>query len=476
MADGLFCIDFGSAYTKVALRRGRRTNSEMVAYTREAEDDFKVCVPSAVIVNHGAAPQYTFGRATETRRSSSTVKVYRNWKKELFRPSPAVPAAPAPVPRSMTRLESLLHSTHFQKLADQYGVTPAQQYSLKRLAIHATSLTLPMQTNPAPAEPADEHLRLATEYFTWLRGVVLGACAHVARVDEFPVRVTVPAFAPEDELAQHPGCRKLREALTRAKWPLHPERPFVTEPYANTVGALTQGSNCTRVADMFRNGLLITAIKDPNTHPAYRAVVIDVGAFTTDFATLTLTTDGRIVLLSEVEFQPVVHSVPLGMSDLDEAVTGALSPENQFYMREEAPHTDWALFREHVYLRKRPFESPAGEIGGPDERPQIDAAINEFRAKLVAEAEAFFGPLADVPFKELVLTGGGANFPLIQDALIGAAERGRTVHRKVHLPAARRGVPQRQTTGVQVVTPLADSLPRGATALGGTSAFFDMIS
>ena len=481
MADGLFCIDFGSAYTKVSIRRGRRTNAEMLSDPEHTTDELNICVPSAVVIDAtGTPPRYTFGLPTESRRSGGSITVRRNWKKELFFPPHEEASAPAPTPRPATRLERLVHSDAFRLLAEQHRVTQAELHSLQRLVIHATSLTLPIFPAGQPPSAADPHLRIAGEYFTWLRSVVLNACASltpaVEKPEDYPVRVTVPGFAPESELAKHPGCIRLAAALRHAKWSLHPDRPFISEPYANSIGALTQGSNCTRVADMFRRGLLITALASPGAHPEYRVVVIDVGAFTTDFAALTLRTGGRTITLDELEFESKTVSVPLGMSDLDEQVLHALTPENQKYMREEAPTADWRRFRRDVYLLSRPFNSPVGQIGGPPERPQIDQQFRSFCQRLETEAECFFGPLGDVPFKEVVLTGGGCTFPWIQETLIVAAERGRSPFRKVHLPAVPPNVRQRTSGPTQVVAPLEGPIPRGATALGGASAFFEMVA
>lgn len=486
MADGLICIDFGSAFTKVSVRRGRRTNSEIVVSGEHAlpagignSSDYRICVPSTVVVDTTTStPQYSFGLRTINRRTSDTVAVRKNWKKDLFTATgTAAPAAP-PRPRKMTRLESLVHSPAFAKLAEQYRVSKNELSSLQWLVIHATSITLPIYNSPLPEGPVDYTFPIAVEFFRWLRGVVLAAASGQGGQDvvaRYPVRVSVPAFAPEDQLAQHPGCVRLREALQLAKWELHSEMPFVSEPYTNAIGVLTQGSNCTRVADMFRHGLLITALRDPKAHDIYRVAVLDVGAFTTDFACLTMNSFGQVVQLSDIEFETKTHSVPVGMSDLDDAVLAALEPENQAYFRDEASPAEWAELRQCLYTLKRPYSSPVGDVGTPTEMPRIEAAITEFQSRLAEETGKFFATLEDVPFKELVLTGGGATVPAIQEALIGAAEAGRQKYRKVHLPVLA-DVGHRETTDLQIVTPLDAKLTRGATALGGTSSYFDLIT
>jgi hypothetical protein len=486
MADGLICIDFGSSFTKVSVRRGRRTNSEIVVSAEHAlpagygtTTDFRICVPSTVVVDTTTStPQYSFGLRTINRRASDTIAVRRNWKKDLFSATGASPPVAAPKPRKMTRLEGLLHSPAFAQLAEQHRVSHNELKSLQLLVIHATSLTLPIYNAPQPNGPVDYTFPIAVEFFRWLRGVVLAAASGQGGQDavaRYPVRITVPAFAPEDQLAQHPGCVRLREALQMAKWELHTDMPFVSEPYANAVGVLTQGSNCTRVADMFKHGLLITALKDPKTHDIYRVTVIDVGAFTIDFACLTMNSNGQVVQLSDLEFESKTHSIALAMSDLDEAVLGALNAENQAYFRDEASPAEWAELRLHLYPLKQVYSSPVGDVGTHEEMPRIEAAIAGFQSRLSEEAAKFFAAIEDVPFKELVLTGGGSTVPAIQEALIGAAEAGRQKYRKVHMPVvAETG--HRETTNLQIVTPLDAKLTRGATALGGTSSYFDLIT
>jgi hypothetical protein len=487
MADGVICVDFGSSFTKVSVRRGRRTNSEIVVSAEhtlpagtDTSADLRICVPSAVVVDTTTStPQYSFGLRTINRRSSDTIIVRRNWKKDLFSATGTSPVVAPPKPRKMTRLESLIHSPAFVQLAEHYRISKNELTSLQWLVINATSLTLPIYNTPPSEGPVDYTFPIAVEFFRWLRGVVLAAASGQGGQDaiaRYPVRITVPAFAPEDQLAQHPGCVRLREALQLAKWELHSEMPFVSEPYANAVGVLTQGSNCTRVADMFRHGLLITALRDPKAHDIYRVTVIDVGSYTIDFACLTMNSHGHVVQLSEIEFESVTHSIELAMSDLDEVVLAALEPENQAYFRDEASPAEWADLRSSLYSLKQPYSSPVGDVGTPTEMPRIEAAITEFQTRLRTETAKFFDSVPDVSFKELVLTGGGSTVPAIQEALIGAAEAGRQRYRKVHLPTVAEGATQRETTNLQIVTPLEPKLTRGATALGGTSSYFDLIT
>jgi hypothetical protein len=485
MPDGAFCIDFGSAYTKVSLRRAKRTNSDLVNIPDEAEE-LSVCVPSAAVADYTAGqPKYTFGRAAAGRRGDGLIKPRTNWKKELFAaPLPGTSAVPpsTPIYRPRTRMEWLILSKEFRKLAEKYEVAEADLFSLRRLVVDAISLTIPQQYLPPPPDPGADVQRLAVEYFRWLRKTILDACGSLSPAIEnpkdWPARITVPAFAPEHELEQHPGTARLVAALKEAGWPLYAERPVISEPYANVIGILTQGSNCTRAADMFKNGLLITVLRKPESYPTYRVVVVDVGAFTTDFAVLTLRTGGEMLLLSDIEFDTRTLSVPLGISNLDESVLSALHPEHSQYMR-EARAADWAKFRHDLYERRQPsFIAQASKdaIGTGPEMDRILDALATFESRLGDELNQFLSTIDDCKFKELILTGGGCALPANQKAIVTAAQKGRSPFRKVHLPTCKLPKTTLVTTKDQIVTALGAELQRGGTALGGTSAFFEMIT
>jgi hypothetical protein len=484
MPDGTFCIDFGSAYTKVSLRRAKRTNSEMVYNPHETDDEVRICVPSvAVIDTSSGTAKYEFGRATGARRDGDAITVKRNWKKDLFAaPLPGGSTVPptTPVYRPRTRLEGLVLSREFRQLAEKYKVAEAELQGLRRLVVDAISLTIPQQPAPVAHDPCADVQRLAVEYFRWLRNTVVEACGALSPVVEnpkaIPARITVPAFAQEHELARHPDTARLVAAVKEAGWPLHPERPVVSEPYANTIGVLTQGSNCTRAADMFKNGLLITLLKKPESYPTYRVVVVDVGAFTTDFAALTLQTGGEMLLLSDIKFTPHTISVAYGMSNLDDDVIAVLDPEHREYMRWQATPDDWTKFRTEVYVRRWPWSAQIGDIGAGAEKGRILEVLTAFEDRLSEEVNQFLATIDDCPFKELILTGGGCMLPANQKAVVAGAQKGRAPFRKVHVPTSKNAKTSLAQTKDQIVTQLEEELPRGGTALGGTSAYFEMIA
>lgn len=490
MTDRVFCIDLGNSFTKVGLRRGRRANSEVIADPRLTTlDELKLCIPTTVAIDYGTSPaKPIFGDAALDRRPGKTLRVFSNWKKELFAeatrsnlaPSPTPPSAPAP--RTPSRLETLISSAEFLQFAARYGVPPADVNRLQRLFTAAADvLAPPAESGPHPVQmtTADsDGFKVAVLFFRHLRQVVLDSCrggkSKVESPELIPARLAVPAFAPEDELPALLGCRWLAEAMTKAGWVLVPHRPIVSEPYANAIGVLTQGSNCTRERDMLQNGLLAKCLAQPKDHPEYRAVVIDVGAFTVDFATLTYRSGGKDQSLDEVEFERREVSVPLGVSELDAAVLGVIPHNQVVYLRDQAPAIEWADFRPRVYAERQPFPTPAGEVGAGGDAKRIDDVIQTYTTQLAEQAAKFLAGFPDVGFKELILTGGGSTIPAVRDALIRGAEAGRENFRKIHLPAVAGADMRKKSTAEQPVVTIEGKLARGGTALGGSGAFFDM--
>ena len=492
MADRVFCIDLGSAFTKVGLRRGRWVTSDVLADNRlTAIDDFRMCVPSVVAVDFSHSPASPiFGDAALDRRPGKTLRVFPNWKKELFAEAakastkPTPEPTPEPVVRAPSRLESLLRSNDFLQFAARYGINPGEVNRLHGLYSAAAAVLEPATNGKSAGQPValgvpdTDAFRVAVLFFKHLRKTVLAVCASrgddIPNPELIPARLSVPAFAPEKELPTHPGSAWLAEAMRRGGWSLIAHRPIVSEPYANAMGVLTEGSNCNRGKDMFRDGLLITCIGKPKEHPDYQAVVIDVGAFTVDFASLTYRSGGKHRTLDEIEFERREHSIPLGVSELDAAVLAVLPHAQVIALRDGTSAQDWMLFRTRAYTEGQPFPTVAGEVGAGGDAKRIEAAVSGYADKLVAAAREFMSSAADITFKELILTGGGCSIPAVREALISGAETGREKFRKIHLPSV--GIPgmDRKPTPQQPIVILKERLTRGGTALGGSSVFFDM--
>jgi hypothetical protein len=468
MAERVFCIDFGSAYTKVALRRDPTADSELLSWP-----NIDFCVPSTVVVDRrGTKPRLTFGDEAADQKPGGGIEVFRNWKRSVFLSPPAGRATQSP-------LEALLESDELHQLATKFGVAHGQVAYLQQLVGAAKALVAGPGGRVVSAESQQQTVAvaLAAHFFQWLRHRVLEACAKLPttglKFEEIPVRVAVPAFATGAD-QPHPGCKLVTDALGKAGWPLHPEKPVVAEPYSNVIGVLTKAANVTsrsgriHLADMFGKGPLVTVLKDPAHYPNYRALVIDIGAFTTDFAALSISPDADTSSDPDAGFRVVQRSLPIGMSDLDGRVREALPKEKQEWLQ-NANWQEFATFQRNTYSEGKGYRvAGVGVIGGEADRDAVQACLSEFGKRIADETRRFCESLEPAAMQELVLTGGGSNIPAVREALQTAAQTGSKEFAKTHAPDLKRGKP-----GGPLVDKLNDQFTRGGSALGGASIYFE---
>ena len=475
MSERVFCIDFGSAYTKVALRRDPGAQAELInnPTRRAAELDF--CVPSVALVDRtGKQHRAEFGPAVFGRREGNGINIYHNWKRYLF--ADVTTAGEIAVPP----LDALLQSDPFRQLAERFGVTGAQVGHLQQLVSNARGLFgIPLGRTPnAEAGWQTFAAKLAYCFFRWLRLYILDACGHVRSAalnpEAIPVRLTVPAFSHGSGIETHPGCAALTDALSKAGWPLHPTRPVVSEPYSNVIGVLTEGANVVhnsrlQLRRMFREGPIILTLSKPEDHPTYRAWSLDVGAFTTDFAALSIDTQGKLADDHESAIRVAQHSIPLGVSELDRRVLAVLPSEQRDWLENHAQPLDWEDFRSRVYTAGRPLNTAAvGTIGAPDSRERIDAVLRDFGSELAAACTTFRAQqLPPIEHQELILTGGGNAIPAVHEALTAAMQSGGSKFVHVYIPTPGRHA------GPDRARRLDEQFTRGGSALGGASIYFE---
>jgi hypothetical protein len=470
MLDCVFCIDFGSAYTKVALRPATQDPAALLKCDEPAVELWAPTIAAVEFV--GSEHKWKFGYEASGIKPSSSIAVLTNFKKDLFSTAPEVPAQPP--------LESLLLSSEFNELAAKYGVLPPEVAALRNLIGSARALAGVRATDGvAQTERRVNNAKIAaTRYLKWLRGRILAACTklpnRLLRYEDIPVRVAVPALGGSAELAQHPGCQRLREAVEQAGWKLD-EHPFVSEPESNAIGILTRGTNALtpkrkkiNYREMFSRGPLITVLAGDKHHPTYRALVIDVGAFTTDFAALSIDTGGKSADTSEgVQFVVAQNSVPVGVTNLDAEMLNAL-PDDKRQVLAALARRDFEGFQSGVYSEGTGYRTGGRVVGGDADRPAVEKCLGNFTARLVSEVNAFCQQLGTAAsMQELILTGGGNNIPAVRDAVVDAAKAaGGFV--KTHAPNLRQE---------QANSPLVDRLDsqssRGASGLGGASIYFE---
>ncbi|MCS6865379.1 MAG: hypothetical protein RMJ56_00990 [Gemmataceae bacterium] len=473
MLDYIFCIDFGSAYTKVALRPAPQDKTVLLRCDDTAAEFW---VPTIVAADYsaGSHPQMKFGYEAAGIKPGGSIHVFTDFKRHLFSTAPTADAERSP-------MELLLRSPELAELAAKFGVASTELAALRHLVAAARDLngrrvgagTSSLARTIHNAQAATHH------YLTWLRQRVLTACQQLPnrppRCEDIPLRLAVPAVAPATKLAQHVGCQRLREALVNTGWKLD-ERPFVPEPESNAIGILTRGLNALRpnnrlidYGKMLDSGPLLTVLKGDRYHPTYRALVIDIGAYTTDFAALSVDTGGQVPDLDEgIHFTIEQHSLAYGVTNLDEAIRNNLPREQQTALA-ALSRKDFEAFQINAYTEGIGYRLARGRIlGGPADQPMIQTCLRDFAQRLVEETRCFcqrLGPPAAM--QEFILTGGGANIPLVAETLIDAITtllQPRRIHAS-HLPPAilKKPLPQK----------LDGSWTRAASALGGASIYYE---
>jgi hypothetical protein len=474
MANWVFCIDFGSAYTKVALRRHPGADAELLRpdFRMVGVPDF--CFPSAIgVERQGTRNVAVCGASAMGRPPGGGLRLHTNWKKKVF--SSAEPGQPPQKPP----LDAFLESPELLELAGRYGVTPDQVVHLQNVVANARALASGSGAAAASPDAQDRSVAssLAYHFFRWLRDEVMRTAERL-RLDgldpaAIPARITVPAFGHGKELESHPGCQLLLNALSRTGWRLHPDRPIISEPYSNAIGVLTDGANVVeksrvKLRRMFGNGPLMRPLADPEHYPSYRALVIDIGAFTTDFATVTLKTQGESVDDPDGAITVRQHSARLGITDLDARVFESLPEAKREWLTKAAEPVQLEAFRTQVYTDGKPFRTAeVGPIGGAADGEAIRAGMDAFLQQLSVETAKFCDDLEPVTLQELILTGGGANIPSVRDTVMTAARAGGREFVKTHAPGLRKGA----VNGP--VHPLKEEAARGGTAIGGASVYFE---
>ena len=135
MADRVFCIDFGSAYTKVALRRDPGADSELLTKRSRASSEADFCFHTTVAVDRrGPKAIPEFGERAAAMTPGGGVDVYRNWKKSIFLPNLSSAKS------NHSPLEALLQSEELRDLANKFGVASSQLSNLQQLVGAAKNL------------------------------------------------------------------------------------------------------------------------------------------------------------------------------------------------------------------------------------------------------------------------------------------------------------------------------------------------
>ena len=215
----------------------------------------------------------------------------------------------------------------------------------------------------------------------------------------------------------------------------------------------------------FGKGPLITVLKDTHHYSSYRALVIDIGAFTTDFAAVSLKADGETVTNPDAKFDVKQESVPCAISNLDEQMRSVLKVDE---WPNKPNWQEWTTFQRNVYAEGKGYRVPGiGVVGGEKDKDAVQGCIHDFAQRLADEATKFCAALEPAAMQELIFTGGGSNILVVREALQEAAQVNGKSFVKVHAPDIKR------IKGGPAIDKLDEQFTRGGSALGGASIYFE---
>jgi hypothetical protein len=429
------CVDLGSGYTKVALRRDWDHESELVRDVPLAPREASFCIPSVVArVERGGEANWVIGTAAAEQLPGEGVRIFRYWKARIF----------SAAPDAQNEKDSM---------------------------------------DGADEASGDEYRQAGVVFFRELRLTLEKMGFPVT----LPIRVCTPKLASDAH-----GQDRIVEILQEAGWSPSRIRATVFEPESNACGILTRGRNATwhppaidfmprksrslSLGKMIERGGLFRSFA--RMSGTYGVLVVDIGAFTTDFGYVEFDTGFR----SDDDWKRpkiVQQSRELGVRELDRAIFDRLGPQSQDAIRRMSSK-EWETFKVRLYAgEKIARRNPKGGIiviGDGDEARAISEAIREFAARVVEAKEEFCREHVQGTIHAETFTGGGAMISTVRQALRNACKKNRYLYDLLD-----NDEPQQFTSnGNGVLSPALieqrlvqnRELVRGGSAIGGCSVLF----
>jgi hypothetical protein len=417
MFGSTLSIDLGASFTKVAWRKACRPRFGQAA--RETAKvlavDGSALIPSVAIRTGRAEQPWVFGQNAAVLRPGPKMEVFRNWKADLFQ----------------------------------------------------------SDNNPNSAAAAV----VAQNFFGWLYEEI-----GQSELDLTGARVTVamPAFTQSDR-----NAAVVLRCMSLAGWQsFSAER--VTEPHANLLGLMSGGTShvqANRAGEPFLNygrmfgqsSHFVQAARNYGLHsrgPSRLGVlVVDIGAFTTDFAHLVFDFSDEDHLgdgLTSLRQTSVTHGV---INQLDKPVMDELTRHHAVDWNQassvEIELLKGALYagRGHQYVTR---DGRSISLGESADRQLVDGLIEAFASLAWGHARKFIGSAS---VQLAFLTGGGSQVPKIREKLAAdlMSEGIRTVNLPIRSPSPTQARCREWSKD-------DGGLERLATALGGTSVVLEVTS
>ncbi|MFC1791217.1 hypothetical protein ACFL0I_01970 [Gemmatimonadota bacterium] len=376
-------IDLGSAYSKIAVRRGWDDETALIHPGDLSDPGGGFVFPSLVVeIKRDGRHEWLIGRDAAAQVSLPGMKIHRYWKNALFGSS-----------GTPTRDDSTEMGLHSVLQGDAVAV--------------------------------------AIRFFSELRSA-LARHPSQSEILGLPVRVGVPKLGSADAVEDLIG-----HVLGEAGWEPAEGGATVAEPEANLWGLLTRGRNATWVPPRFdfqpwtgRSVSMERMLEDAGfirvmrrMRGFYRVLVTDVGAYTTDFGFVELDAS----FTKEDWVRPVVRqlSVELGIRELDQEVYGSLAEDQREGVRTLSTER-WDRLKAQLYAGTEiALRNPSGgmlRVGGEGQGEAIASQIAGFAQRVLGARNRFLEDAGSPPIDANVITGGGAMI----DALRTAIASGRT--------------------------------------------------
>lgn len=450
----LVCIDFGNTFTKVAVRPNEDEESLVVRHA-DLQDEWNLCIPTVVARRRGTDQWFCGPQVARLGDRVRQTEVFRNWKPALLGGERADEETPVAAP---------LADADWETVKAALGVTDEQRASVESLR----------HSRVGPSAQV-----IAVQYFRWLHGFVAEFCDRQGwdvPAEGLEARITLPAF---DGVAR--GEAELLAALAEAGWRVAAYGRSLPEPVANTIGVLTVGRNAiVKPAGGRKHPWWIKMFskKDPLIHSArdgtHWLLVVDLGSFTTDFALMGFEQRNLTMpsaLAAEGDSTLWRRSDALGVSDLDRAIAARLGGSSRAQFLTVANSPGWEVENVHKEIYGAADRSRPVAIGGQvvlladdDSRRAIDGSIAAFADEVAVHLGRFLDGRPVPSVHQVVLTGGGMNIPEVRRAILLRLAELKPAPR-IHAPGASGDA------RLHALEPA--NLVRSATALGGTSVYFD---
>ncbi len=443
--DPCLSIDFGNAFTKVAVRPAAPSQTTAVSHPDlQFDRGLNVCIPTmAVKVGTGGIAQWYFGAdAMDVPFNRPGCHFFHDWKHDFFQPAER----------------------------NNEGVVIGA----------ATWVTHSAQVRSSAISP-DELDRVARGFFEWLRLFLDDRLAErsLPAVRDCITRIAIPAFAidsePESRLLAIMGEAGFRTAYSQ---------PTLPEPLANAIGIFTSGRNGTAQGELdhaalFEGTRMVEAMRARALHRSgpltFWTLAADLGAYTLDMAVIGFSTSDPSRSLMDTYYGKerfALCSEPLGISDLTQRIRAVLEPANRSafdaIIRGSDPG-ELHLLQDNLFHWRRPYLPRGGSqaIGEGREGERIHHEVDQFAEEAGAILRHFLKRYQYNRIDEVVLTGGGMYIPAMRDSLFRVTEKLGATH--AYVPARAGDQPPHH-----IYTPLSGLQVRAGTATGGASVFFEM--